>query len=181
MIETERLILRSWTPDDAEPFIRHTNTPAVMRWLGGVRDEAEVRIVIAERFARWEEERGFTFWAVERKDDGELLGFCGLKLADDEGTGIKGWHEIGWRFREDAWGKGYAKEAATASLAFAFDQAGAERVVALTVIGNEASWGLMKRLGMTRRPDLDYEGPAWAGTPVIVYAIEREEWQARTY
>ncbi len=180
MIETERLILRSWTADDVEPFIRHTNTPAVMRWLGGVGDEAVLREVITERFPQWEEERGFTFWAVERKDDSELLGFCGLKLASDAGTKIKGWHEVGWRFREDAWGKGYAKEAAIASLDFAFERAGAERVVALTVIGNEGSWGLMERLGMTRRPELDYEGPAWAETPVIVYSIEKEEWQART-
>lgn len=180
VIETERLILRSWTEADVEPFIRHTNTPAVMRWLGGVRDEDEVRQVITERFPGWEAERGFTFWAVERKEDGELLGFCGLKLASDEETKIQGWHEVGWRFREDCWGRGYAKEAAIASLDFAFERAGAERVVALTVIGNEGSWGLMERLGMTRRPDLDYQGPAWAETPVIVYAIEREEWQART-
>jgi RimJ/RimL family protein N-acetyltransferase len=179
VIETERLVLRSWTEADVEPFIRHTNTPAVMRWLGGVGEEAVIRQVITERFAGWEKERGFTFWAVERKEDGELLGFCGLKLASDEGTRIKGWHEVGWRLREDVWGRGYAKEAAIASLDFAFERAGAERVVALTVIGNEASWGLMERLGMTRRPDLDYEGPAWAGTPVIVYAIEREEWLAR--
>ena len=180
MIETERLVLRGWTEADVEPFIRHTNTPAVMRWLGGLRDEAYLREVITRKFPRWQAERGFTFWAVERKADGELLGFCGLKRADDERTRIKDWHEVGWRLREDAWGKGYAKEAATASLAFAFEQAGAERVVALTVIGNESSWRLMERLGMTRRPDLDYEGPAWAETPVIVYAIERKEWQART-
>jgi RimJ/RimL family protein N-acetyltransferase len=83
---------------------------------------------------------------------------------------------VGWRLREDAWGKGYAKEAATASLDFAFERLGAERVVSLTVIGNEPSWGLMERLGMTRRPDLDYEGPSWADTPVIVYVMEKDEW-----
>lgn len=180
MIETPRLRLRSWREEDVEPFIRHTNTPAVMRWLGGVADAAVPRDAILNRFPQWEAERGFTFWAVERKDDGALLGFCGLKLASDEGTKIEGWHEVGWRLREDAWGRGFAKEAAAASLDFAFTRAGAERVVALTVIGNEASWGLMERLGMTRRPELDYEGPAWAETPVIVYAIERDQWLART-
>jgi len=180
VIGTERLILRDWRAEDAEPFIRHTNTPEVMRWLGGVRDEAALRDVILSVFPRWQAERGFTFWAVERREDGELLGFCGLKRADDEGTRIKGWVEIGWRLRQSASGFGYAKEAATASLDFAFQRVGAERVVALTVIGNRPSWRLMERLGMTRRPDLDYEGPIWAETPVIVYAIEREEWQART-
>ena len=180
MIDTERLRLRSWRAEDVDPFIRHTNTPAVMRWLGGIRDEAVLRDVILNIFPRWEAERGFTFWAVERRYDGQLLGFCGLKRVEDEGTRIKGWHEIGWRFREDAWGQGYAREAAAASLDFAFARAGAERVVALTVTGNSPSWGLMERLGMSRRLDLDYEGPDWAETPVIVYVIERDEWQART-
>ena len=50
-------------------------------------------------------------------------------------------HEVGWRLREDAWGQGYAKEAAIASLDFAFDALGAERVVAITFPGNEAELG----------------------------------------
>jgi RimJ/RimL family protein N-acetyltransferase len=53
-------------------------------------------------------------------------------------------------------------------------------VVALTVTGNEPSWGLMERLGMSRRPEFDYEGPEWAETPVIVYMIGRDEWRARS-
>jgi hypothetical protein len=52
--------------------------------------------------------------------DGALLGFCGLKIADDPGSPVEGEYEIGWRLREDAWGQGYAKEAATASLDHAF-------------------------------------------------------------
>ena len=177
-LETGRLRLRSWTESDVEPFLRHTNTPAVMRWLGGVRDPAQVREMLLGRLNAWETERGFTFWAVERKADGELLGFCGIKLADDPGTKIEGVHEIGWRLREDVWGQGFAKEAAAASLAFAFSHTQAEQVVALTVDGNRPSWGLMERLGMTRRLDLDYVGPDWAEGPVIVYRIGKEEWTA---
>jgi RimJ/RimL family protein N-acetyltransferase len=180
MIATERLLLRGWREADVEPFIHHTNTPAVMRWLGGVRDEAQVQAMLTGKFNEWLEQRGFTFWAVERRADGELLGFCGLKIADDAGTRIEGMHEVGWRLREDVWGQGYAKEAAIASLDVAFGPAGADQVVALTVVGNEPSWGLMKRLGMTRRPELDYEGPDWAETPVIVYVLRKDQWQART-
>ena len=175
MIETERLILRDWTEADVEPFLRHTNTPAVMRWLGGVRTEADQRESIG-RMMRWQEERGFTFWVVERKADGELLGFCGLKLADTPGSPIEGMHEVGWRLREDAWGQGYAKEAAIATLDFAFDRLGAERVVAITFPSNEASWGLMQRLGMTRRPELDYDDARFpALNPTIVYDIRPGE------
>ena len=175
MIETARLILRDWTEEDIAPFVRHTHTPAVMRWLGGVRSEAEQRESIG-RIMRWQEERGFTFWAVERKGDGELLGFCGLKIANIEGSPIEGRHEVGWRLREDAWGQGYAKEAAIASLDFAFAALGAERVVAITFAPNVPSWGLMERLGMTRRPELDYDDARFPTlNPTIVYDIRAGE------
>ncbi|HYI64284.1 MAG TPA: GNAT family N-acetyltransferase [Allosphingosinicella sp.] len=177
-IETKRLILRDWREDDVEPFIRHTNTAAVMRWLGGVKPRREMEQVVRSRMMHWQDERGFTFWAVERRADGELLGFCGIKLADGEGCAFLGAYEIGWRLREDAWGQGYAKEAATATLDFAFNRLGAERVVAVTFVGNEPSWGLMKRLGMRRRADLDYHDPRFAEhNPTIVYEIERREWR----
>jgi RimJ/RimL family protein N-acetyltransferase len=176
MIDTDRLCLRNWRREDAEPFERHTNTPAVMQWLGGVKPPEFIHRVVRDRFMPWQDERGFTFWVVERKGDGELLGFCGIKIADDPGSPVEGEYEIGWRLREDAWGQGYAKEAASASLDHLFTRTGAERVVALTVIGNEPSWGLMERLGMTRRPDLDYSGASWAEGMVIAYIIAKEEW-----
>jgi RimJ/RimL family protein N-acetyltransferase len=175
-IETARLILRDWGDADIAPFIRHTNTPAVMRWLGGVQTEAALTETIRGRMMRWQEERGFTFWVVERKADGELLGFCGIKIADTAGSPIEGVHEVGWRLREDVWGQGYAKEAALASLAFAFDALGAPRAVAITFQGNEPSWGLMERLGMTRRPECDYDDPRFPDlNPTIVYDIRPGE------
>ena len=179
MIETERLRLRDWKPGDDALLHEHCNTPAVMRWLGGVK-RRDVMTAIVGRFQQWQERYGHSFWAVERKTDGAFLGFCGLKIGDDPGSPVEGDVEIGWRFREDVWGQGYAKEAALASLDFAFTEAGAERVVALTVAGNSPSWGLMERLGMKRRPELDYVGPEWAEGVVIVYSIGRDEWQART-
>ena len=178
VIETQRLILRDWRAQDVEPFIRHLNTDAVMRWLGGVRTVEHQQWVVFDRFMAWQRERGFTFWVAERKSDGELLGFCGLKIADDAGSPVEGSIEIGWRLRENAWGQGYAKEAATASLDFAFDRLNAERVVGLTVEGNRPSWGLMERLGMARRPELDYSGAPWAQDPVIVYEMRREAWRS---
>jgi len=178
MIETERLLLREWREADIAPFIRDTNTEPVMRWLGGVKSTAEIRGVIEDRLMRWQRERGFTFWAVERKADAALLGFCGLKLADTAGTPIEGRHEIGWRLREKAWGQGYAKEAAAASLDYAFDRLAAPEVVAITFIQNEASWGLMERLGMTRRPELDYDDERFPHlNPTIIYSIRPEEWR----
>jgi len=176
MIETERLLLRNWTEANIEPFIRHTNTEAVMRWLGGVQSEEAALHAVRERLMRWQRERGFTFWALERREDRALLGFCGIKIADSEGSPIEGMYEVGWRLREDAWGQGYAKEAAIASIEFAFGALGAERVVAITFPGNEPSWGLMERLGMTRRPEFDYDDPRFPDlNPALVYDIRPGE------
>jgi len=183
-IETERLILRDWRAEDWPHFFRHTNTSAVMRWLGGLLDEQGIAAQ-RQRVETCRERHGHCFWLLERKRDGghlagEVLGFCGLKRADTAGSPVEGEFEIGWRLREDAWGHGYAKEAARAALKAGFEQFGAERIVALTVIGNEASWGLMRRLGMERREDLDYEDLRY-GTMLrdaIVYSIDRRQWEA---
>lgn len=180
-IETERLILRDWRNDaDWEEFFRVTNTPAVMRWLGGVLDD-DGKVKQRSRVEAGQAVNGFCFWAVERKEDGALLGFCGLKRADAPGSTVTGAMEVGWRFREDAWGQGYAREAAIASLDAAFTLYGAKEVVALTVDGNSGSWGLMERLGMGRRAEFDYDDlryePPWRRT--IVYSIDRETWDSR--
>jgi RimJ/RimL family protein N-acetyltransferase len=180
VIQTERLLLRNWRDGDAALLHEHCNTPEVMRWLGGVRTP-EFMDEVAAKLTSWQEKYGHTFWVVERKEDGAFLGFCGLKIADGIQSTVLAEIEIGWRLRRDAWGKGYAKEAATASLDHAFETLDAPRVVALTVIGNEMSWGLMKRLGMTLRPDLEYIDLAWPESmnPTIVYVITAEEWRAR--
>ena len=182
--ETERLVLRDWRADDWEDFWRHCNTPAVMRWLGGVAD-AQTQVGAQERLEGYRRDHGHTFWVCERKEDGghlsgEMLGFCGLKRSNVEGESVFGMMEVGWRLREDAWGRGYAKEAAIASLDLGFDRFGGEEIVALTVPGNTASWGLMERLGMTRRAELDFTDPRWGPelNPTIVYAITAGQWRA---
>ena len=179
MIETKRLLLRDWRDGDEHLLDRHCNTEAVMRWLGGVQPFQKQADAV-ERLKTYARNWGHTFWAVERKSDGEFLGFCGLKRANGAGSSVLGEVEIGWRLREDAWGQGYAKEAALASLRHAFARVGAQRVVALTVDGNMASRGLMARLGMRRREDLDYVDADWPPhlNPVIVYEIGREQWSA---
>ena len=179
ILETPRLVLRTWADGDEEELARHCNSPAVMRWTGPVQSPEEIAEGIARSRAR-QVERGFCHWVVERKADGAFLGFCGLRIAAAAPFAEAEELEIGWRLREDAWGQGFAREAATASLDYAFGTLGAERVVALTVAQNEASWGLMKRLGMRRRADLDHHDPAYSEelNPTIVYVIEREEWRA---
>ena len=174
---TDRLILRAWGEGDSDRFYDAMNTPAVMRWLGGAQDRATWDAAL-ERLDGYQRDFGHTFWLVERKTDGELLGFCGLKRVNSDGTDLVGQFEVGWRLRESAWGQGYAKEAAIAALDLAFDRFDAPHVVALTVDGNTGSWGLMEKLGMTRRADLDFDDPRFAPelNPTIIYRIDAAEW-----
>ncbi|GGZ04937.1 GNAT family N-acetyltransferase [Novosphingobium colocasiae] len=182
-VETARLILRDWAPGDFARFAAVTNTDAVMRWLGGTMDAAQLA-VLEQRLLGFQRDLGRTFWLVERKADGghltgEVLGFCGLKVIDAPGAGFAGECEIGWRLREDAWGLGYAREAAAAALEAGFARFGADTIFAITNIENRASWGLMERLGMLRRPALDFVDPRFA-PPVgdtIVYSIARAAWE----
>ncbi len=177
--ETERLRLRTWSEADKAEFVRVTNQPAVMRWLGGVQSKQSMAAGF-KRIDGYQRDFGHTLWVVERKSDGALLGFCGLKRVNSPGASCPGDFEVGWRLREDAWGQGFAKEAAIASLDLDFARFGAPHVVALTVAGNADSQGLMKRLGMRRRADLDFEDSRFGPelNPSIVYRIEAADWPA---
>ncbi len=177
--ETPRLILRDWREDDWPRFWKATNTPPVMRWLGGVADDAK-REAAQQRLLSYKQDHGHTFWVLERKSDGAIMGFCGLKRCNQEG-GPVGMMEVGWRLREDAWGQGYAKEAAVAALDLAFDRFNADEVIALTVARNEASWGLMRRIGMERREDLDFANSEFdpEDPVIIVYSITSDTWRAK--
>lgn len=180
---TKRLILRAWQDGDSDRFYNVMNTPAVMRWLGGVQTREQWDAAKA-RLDGYQRDYGHTFWIVEDRDDGELLGFCGLKRVNAPGAGpINDAMEIGWRLRESAWGRGIAKEAAIAAMDLAFGTFEASHVVALTVAGNEGSWGLMKRIGMSHRPEFDYIDPRFGEglNPTIVYRIDAADWPtART-
>lgn len=177
--ETERLILRDWLEEDWEPFFQHTNTPNVMEHIRPVMDEVGKQ-QLKQRFLSYADTYGHTFWMMERKSDGEVLGFCGIKRCDMEGSPI-GEFELGWRLREDAWGKGYAREAALATRDIGFTKFNAPRLIALTVKRNEASWGLMRRIGMVHEPELDFIDETYEhdGGVIIVHTITREQWEAR--
>lgn len=178
--ETARLILRDWEDSDEARFHGVMNSAAVMRYLGGVQTPEEWHLAYG-RIRGFSRDFGHTFWILERREDGELLGFCGLKRVNAPGAGeLTGTPEIGWRLRESARGQGIAKEAAIASLDLAFGRFGYDRVIALTVSANVESAGLMKRLGMKRRSDLDFIDQRFGPelNPSIVFEISAADWPA---
>ncbi len=173
-LQTERLILRDWEERDLEPFAAMCADPRVMETLGPVMDATAVAALI-ERVKAIAAEYGHTFWALERREDGAFLGWCGLIRGQD--GPIQGKAEIGWRLAHHAWGRGYAREAAQATLDWGFHHLEDDAIWAITAAINHRSWGLMERLGMTRRPELAFDHPrveeASALKPHVTYSIGR--------
>jgi RimJ/RimL family protein N-acetyltransferase len=154
--ETERLVLRDWRDDDLDALAAMGQDPQVMATLGPLMDwEASAALLasLRERAAEW----GHTFWAVERKTDGRMIGFTGIIRGRD--GPVEGKLEIGWRLASDCWGQGYASEAARAALDWAREQRPGEDVYAITAVSNVRSRAVMERLGMTRQPELDFDHP----------------------
>ena len=176
--ETARLRIREWEEGDEARFYAVMNKPAVMRWLGGLQSPEQWHEVV-QRVLGYQRDLGFTFWIVEDRASGEILGWCGLKRINYPGAPNAGEMEIGWRFREEAWGKGIAKEAAIACLDLAFGRFAEPSVIAVTFLQNEPSWRLMERLGMTYAPELDFLDPRYAELgDTKQWRITADEWPA---
>jgi len=155
-LETERLILRDWREDDFADLHALCTDPQVMATIGPLHDEAKTRGLLSRLIERTVRD-GHTFWAMERKDDGRVIGFCGVSRGPM--PPIEGELEIGWRMAADCWGRSYAREAAQATLGWIAANRPREPVCAITSVGNLRSRGLMERLGMRYRPDMDFEHP----------------------
>jgi RimJ/RimL family protein N-acetyltransferase len=180
--ETERLVLRRELPGDLAVWLEHMNTPEVTEMVGGVQPPEKV----AESFARMATaaaEGLLSFYFLALKVDGTLIGRSGLSridtaVAPDE---LRGAVQVGWTLRANCWGRGYAREAGEAALALAFERLDLPRVYAQTSQRNTASWGLMERLGMARRADLDYPDADYPpdDNPTMIYQLDAAAWRAR--
>ena len=156
IVETERLILRTWCDDDLVPFHAMCSDERIMATLGPLMDRTETAALIEK--LRWHQvTNGHCFWALESCSGGRFLGFCGLIRANVGPTAGK--LEVGWRIVHNAWGQGYAREAASSSLDWGFANLQDDDIWAITTPGNTRSWGLMERLGMQRQQDLDFDHP----------------------
>lgn len=160
-LETDRLILRPWTRADVDPFMARTNDDDVMRWLNGVQPR-QTYVDLCGRMMASQARDGFSFWIMQERCGGDIVGFCGPRIAGHPGTPVCGELELGWRLAADRWGLGLALEAARATIDWCRTLHPAHRrVIAYTVMGNVASQGLMKRLGMAYRGDMDFDYPAF--------------------
>ena len=141
-LETERLVLRGFEERDLDAYAEFTADPEVMRYMGrGPFDRAGAWREIAFFLGHFEL-RGFTHWALELRETGELVGRCGPFYPE-------GWPalEVGWLLGRRHWGRGYASEAARTALDFAWSELRAQRVVSLVHPENDRSARVARRLG----------------------------------
>ena len=158
MIETERLILRRWREGDLAAYTAIREEPDIALWLTPIKSVDEM----AARIARYDagfDVHGIGRWAIERRADGKLIGVCGI---------LPAWHslpiapalDLGWHLTRDAWGSGFAAEAARAALADGFARKPeAREILAVTNEHNTRSQAVALRIGMRRDPERDFDHP----------------------
>jgi len=178
VLTTARLVLRQIGEGDLDAHMTLLNTPAVMRDLGGVQPRAVIAAKHAASRASFAAE-GFGFMLAEERATGDIVAHCGLRRVAHPLAPNPADHEIGWVVREDRWRRGYAHEAMRAVVDWGFAVIGVPHLVALTCEANVASWRLMEKLGMTRRPDLDFTDPGLPAreNPLIQYVITKAQWE----
>ena len=179
VLETERLALRRFTDEDVDLLVELDSDPSVMRFITGGRTtprseiEEEVLPAFLRHYARWP---GWGFFATHERVSGTFLGWFHLRPGDGDPDDEV---ELGYRLRNDAWGKGYATEGARALIDYAFGR-GARRVYAGTMVANVASRRVMEKAGLRfvrtftqpwpYRIDGEEKGD-------VEYALLRTEWE----
>lgn len=156
-IRTPRLLLRPWREGDLVPFAALNADPEVMEFFPKPLDRAESDAQAA-RIREHFDLRGFGRWGVEVPGVADFIGAVGLSVPAFEAS-FTPCVEVSWRLARAHWGRGYASEAARASLDFGFRELGLAEIVAFTATVNRRSSAVMERIGMARDLGGDFEHP----------------------
>lgn len=155
-LETERLLLRELLPEDREGFFLLDSNPRVHEYLGKqpiqTLEQADVAIAhVRKQYLEF----GIGRWAVIDKQTEAFIGWCGLKY--EQKLRDFAYYDIGYRLREEFWGKGIATEAARAALDYGFSVLLLEEICAATAQGNTASMTVLEKIGLTFQDTFVYE------------------------
>ena len=164
MIETERLYTRMLTKDDL-PWLIDMRTPeAVNRYLGGPAMQNPEKLADRIKFYIDCYDRGMGQCITVLRSTGEWMGTSGLQPLEETGE-----IEVGYNFSEKFWGQGYGTEICRGWLEYGFEKLGLDRIVAVALPANNASWRIMEKCGMTYEKTEDHYG-----CECVFYAISRE-------
>jgi RimJ/RimL family protein N-acetyltransferase len=157
-LQTSRLRLRRWRPEDRKPFAEMNADLRVMKYFPAPLSREESDSFVARIETAFEQQR-FGLWAVEVVDVAPFAGFVGLAVPQFE-SHFTPCVEIGWRLAAEHWNRGYATEGARAALTFGFDVLQLDEIVSFAVISNQASRRVMEKIGMSRNPADDFDHPS---------------------
>lgn len=170
ILETDRLVIRKFEPDDLAALIAFRTDPRVSKYLGGAKIQNPDSLKERLRFyIDCCDTHGFGMSAAIWKETGELIGACGLQPLENTGE-----TEVGYSFAYPFWGKGLATECAKAWLRLGFTKFELPRIAAVAQTGNSASQNVMKKLGMRFVKNAGHYGLNCA-----YYLVEREEFLQR--
>lgn len=170
VIETDRLLLRSASPEYLDDWAERVFAdPDVIRYMPRrnmtPHERAERALNVYNRL--WEE-HDIGGWLVTSKTDGQFIGSCEIEYLDDTDE-----YELGYALGKAHWGQGIATEAALAAVRFGFESANLERIIAVVVPENTASWRVLEHIGFV------YEKQArYYDLDVVYYAINHDQFQA---
>lgn len=169
ILETERLVLREYTPDDYEGLYAILSDPETMKHYPKPYDENGAR-----RWLNWSLDNyakyGFGLWAIELKQGGEMIGDCGITMQNIDGEILP---EIGYHIHRTYWRQGYGKEAAGAVRDWFFENTDFGEVYSYMKYSNVASYSTAASVGMQRIKE--YPDPD--DTTCYVYRLTRNDWE----
>ena len=164
VLETSRLLLRQFVPQDADALAAVLGDPVAMQYYPAAFDRKGVEEWINKNIARYQRD-GHGLWAMLLKESGELIGDCGCAL---QGVESRNEIEVGYHVRRDLWGNGYATEAARGCMEYAFTSLGFDRVISLIRPENVQSIRVAEKNGLTCEKII-----FWRGYDHCIYARDR--------
>ena len=176
-LETKRLILRQWRKEDLDAFSSLNADPEVMEFFPSVLSKKESD-EMAEKIEKLISNRGWGFWAVETKNEGEFIGFVGLHEPYYD-LPFNPCVEIGWRLAKKHWGKGYATEAGNTALEFGFDKLKLSEVYSFATVHNMKSQAVMERLKLKNTMSNFNHPVVPKDSPLrehVLYKIDKQSW-----
>ena len=171
-LRSPRTLLRAWKDSDLPAWVAMNADPAVRRYFPALHTK-EQALAEAARIRANMAQRGWGAWALQIPGELEFAGFVGLHVPAFEAPFIPA-VEIGWRLRREAWGRGWASEAAASAAAFGFNVLGLQELVSYTVPHNEPSRRVMQRIGMSHDVADDFDHPGLdSGHPMRRHVLYR--------